>query len=422
MLAPVTLDELDSVGKVMVCDEWVAAALGRTGLVEVRREAVGDWRLLPAGRVGAVRIGEHQVQVNPKEKVALGRLLFLLGYAKDPGFRPEDVHGAAEPDLWPALAESLARQAETALARGLLQGYHTVDEAERVVRGRIRIGDQISRRPGQVIPLEITYDEYSVDIPENRLLRTAVRRMLMVPGLSGSARGRLSHLDARMNGVGLVPAGARLPSWRRSRLNARYQPALRLADIVLRNLSTEAGPGGLLMASFVVEMWRVFEDFVSTALKEALSRRPGHTELQRPEHLDELVGGGALARLGMRPDVVHVVGGSPRLVFDAKYKVADTRGRYANADHYQMLAYCTAMRLPMAWLVYAQGAGGATRRQIRNVDISVFEYPLDLSAAPADLLDQTARLAEMAWGQRAAHPVQVVSPIRRSGTLAKTNN
>ena len=47
------------------------------------------WRLAPAGRVGSVRIGGLQVQVRPKDKVGLTRLLFLLGYARDPGFREE---------------------------------------------------------------------------------------------------------------------------------------------------------------------------------------------------------------------------------------------------------------------------------------------------------------------------------------------
>jgi 5-methylcytosine-specific restriction enzyme subunit McrC len=32
--------------------------------------------------VGAARIGDLQVQVTPKEKVGLSRLLFLLGYSR----------------------------------------------------------------------------------------------------------------------------------------------------------------------------------------------------------------------------------------------------------------------------------------------------------------------------------------------------
>ena len=136
---PVSLDELDREGVLTSLSATAAAALAGTGLVEVRPAAPGQWRLLPRGYVGAVQIDDLQVQVTPKEKVGLDRLLFLLGYARDPGFRPEDVAGIEEPDLWPALAESLARLTEAALAGGVLQGYRTVEESLRTIRGRIRL-------------------------------------------------------------------------------------------------------------------------------------------------------------------------------------------------------------------------------------------------------------------------------------------
>lgn len=57
-------------------------------------------------------------------------------------------------------------------------------------------------------------------------------------------------------------------------------PALRLAEIILRNMSAEAGPGRQNVASFVVNMAVVFEGFVRTALKEALASTRGRTEAQ----------------------------------------------------------------------------------------------------------------------------------------------
>jgi 5-methylcytosine-specific restriction enzyme subunit McrC len=106
--APVILDELDRRGLVCRLDHDHADALRTTGLVQLRGLGGGRFRLLPAGRVGAVRIGDLDVEVRPK--MPINRLLFMLGYANHPGFTPEDVAGATEPDLWPALAESLARQ------------------------------------------------------------------------------------------------------------------------------------------------------------------------------------------------------------------------------------------------------------------------------------------------------------------------
>ena len=279
----------------------------------------------------------------------------------------------------------------------MLQGYRTVDEALRTVRGRIRIGDQITRRPGQMIPIEVTHDEFTVDIAENQILRTALRRMLTVPRLSPQARATLGHLDGQLAGVTVLPPGTRLPEWRVTRLNLRYAPALRLAEIILANSSAETGGGPLHMASFVVDMARVYEDFVGTALKESLARYPGGTETQYRTRLDEADYPGP-AGIAMYVDVVHVVRGRPRLVFDAKYKAADPKGQYPNADHYQMLAYCTALGVPTAWLVYA-GEGAPVRRRIVNTDISVVEFALDLTAEPAALLGQVDQLAQAAWDE-----------------------
>ena len=72
-------------------------------------------------------------------------------------------------------------------------------------------------------------------------------------------------------------------------------------------------------------------------------------------------------------------------------------GSYSNADHYQMLAYCTALGLNRAWLVYAQGVSAPTVRRIVNTDISIVEYPLDLRASPPDLLGQVDHLVDQAW-------------------------
>ena len=156
------------------------------------------------------------------------------------------------------------------------------------------------------------------------------------------------------------------------------------------------------MAAFVVDMAKVFEDFVGTALTEALRRYPGGTRLQYPSHLD-CPGRRAARDLHARRHRALRAGPSA-LVFDAKYKAASPTGTYPNADHYQMLAYCTALQVPTAWLVYANGPQG--RRRIVNSDVTVMEHSLDLSTGPADLLAQVDALAATAWDEATARAVR----------------
>lgn len=400
----VSLDELDSEGFVVSLSARESATLAATELVEVRPEGAGVWRLFPRGRVGAVRVGDLQVEVRPKEPVGLSQLLFYLGYARDPGFRADDVIGERDAELWPALAYSLVLAVDRALARGVLQGYRTTEEALRVVRGRIRFDDQIRARPGMLVPIEVTHDEFTVDTAENRLLRAALRVMLGVPRLGSDIRRRLLHLDARLEGVRVQPSGSAMPVWHPSRLNERYQPALRLSEIVLRHAAARPGDGRMEVASFVVTMWKVFEDFVTVALTEALRGLPGSTHAQLPAYL---AGPGSwnLGSIPMNVDVVHrTPDGKPAVVFDAKYKVASPTGQYANADHYQMLAYCTALHVPRAWLIYAGGRAPQVHR-VKNTEIDIVTCPIDLSAHPREVLEQVRSIA--------------IRAVRRPGTLSE---
>lgn len=93
-------------------------------------------------------------------------------------------------------------------------------------------------------------------------------------------RARVAHLDGRLDGVQLLHAREQIPRWLPTRLNERYQPALRLAEVVLRNCSAEAGLGVVRVAAFVVSMWQVF---VTTALTEALRCLPRRDPWAVPE-------------------------------------------------------------------------------------------------------------------------------------------
>jgi 5-methylcytosine-specific restriction enzyme subunit McrC len=398
MPTPLVLDELQTDSVPVELDDETVASLSLTGLVSVLPAHGGLWKILPCGRVGAVQVGDLLVEVKPKTKVGLDRLLFLLGYARDPGFRPDDVAGLEDTDLFSALAESLARQVMRALRRGVHSGYVTVDDALRTVRGRIRVGDQMSRRPGMLIPLEVTYDDFTVDIPENRILRSALRLMMQVPRLAEGTYAKLAHLDSQLDGVSPVRLGSPLPMWAASRLNDHYVPALRLAETILRNMSAEAGLGRHLVASFVVNMSTVFEDFVATALTEALAKHPGQTIAQYPAYLDADVSLPKSQRVRMYVDVVHEIHGRPALIFDAKYKASSGAGAYPNADYYQMLAYCTALDLPRAWLVYA-GPGQPRVRRVINTSVAIVEYSIDVSQDPEALLESIGRLSDSAMAE-----------------------
>ncbi|MFE1873723.1 McrC family protein [Streptomyces sp. NPDC059496] len=351
----------------------------------------GTWRLRAGSKVGVVALavpdaGTVTVRITPK--VPVPRLFFLLGYSTDPGGWQDGMVDLAErSDLLPALAHAVERQTDRALRQGLLQGYRTVEEASLVVRGRIREAEQIRRRFGMPLPVEVAYDEFTTDIAENQILRTAVDRLLRLPGVPRAIRTRLLHQRTRLADVTTLVRGEPVPAWRPTRLNARYHRALHLAKVVLEGASAEHLPGGLRMDGFVFDMNRVYEDFVCAALREALRPYGGRSVLQAKDlRMDE----GDSVRL--RPDFVwYSDSGAPGIVADAKYK-ARKRSGYPNEDLYQMLAYCTALGLSEGHLVYAKGNSTLTSHRVRRAGTVLHQHALDLDQQPDALLAEVQEL------------------------------
>ncbi|MET9371492.1 restriction endonuclease [Streptomyces griseoflavus] len=353
----------------------------------------GRWLLRAGSKVGAVTLavpgGGDPFTLRIVPKVPISRLFFLLGYSLDPAgaWRDGEVDVAEHAELLPALAHAVERQVDRALRQGLLQGYRVTEETSLVVRGRIREADQIRRRFGATLPVEVTYDEFTTDIAENRILRAAVERLLRLPGVPRDVRRRLLHQRARLADVTVLGRGRPLPEWRPSRLNARYHHALRLARAVLEDASPEHGPGGLRVEGFLFDMNQLFEDFVTVALREAL-RGSGHlARFQDAHHLDEA------DAIRMKPDfVLYGPESTPCAVADAKYKAEKPSG-YPDADLYQMLAYCTALGLRDGHLVYAKGNAGHAAHRVRHAGIVLHQHALDLDQNPAGLLADVAEVA-----------------------------
>ncbi|MEU4836856.1 McrC family protein [Nocardia testacea] len=347
----------------------------------------GVYELSANRKVGVVAFGDRELLVRPKIN-NLEHLVFMIGYARNPAlWRDHPVRLDSSQELLPALAEAFSRLASRAAEQGLTMGYHTVVETSPVLRGRLLAGAQMSRMHGMALPLVVEYDEFSTDIPENRLLLMATTRLLTLPRLAEPARKRLHRLRMAFAEVTLLPRGGLVPAWQPSRLNARFHDALRLAELVLAAESFEHRFGSLTVTGYMFDMWKIYEDFVCTALSESLVLHGGPCALQHRMPMD-------IAReITMRPDLVWLrPDRTPQAIVDAKYKVESPAG-YPDADLYQMLAYCTTTGLDHGHLVYAKGNATERVHRILGSPVTIHCHALDLSLPPPDLLAAVEDLA-----------------------------
>jgi 5-methylcytosine-specific restriction enzyme subunit McrC len=369
-----------------------AAEVGRSGLVEVSVEPqANEWRLRSASRVG-VAVGDGwELRVRPKLNVP--KLMFLLSYARDPvGWKNETADFAFEPELVPTVANAFATHAARAIERGVLRGYVHVDDRLSTIRGRVRFGDQLARGGGLRLPVDVSYDDYTVDVIENQLLKTAATVLLRLARVPDATRRRLHSLRSVLDEVSLLsrPRDASVPVL--TRLNERYARAMRLAELVLRSSSLDALVGEIHGTAFSFDMNAVFEDFLTTALREALIKHGGEVRAQWTGALD------IEEDIRIQPDITWWVHGRCAAIVDAKYKALDSAG-VRNADAYQMLAYCTALRQPIGFLVYARDSRERSRNhRVRNSACEVRVRTVDLETPPEELLQQVGVLADEIGG------------------------
>ena len=355
-------------------------------------DADGAYRLKTSSYIGALNVGDLAVVIRPK--IPIDRVMFLIAYAMDPeNWRKDAFELEKAPDVLEAIALAFAHRTRQAIQRGLLQGYRREEEALHTVRARIRFGDQISRRFGIPLPIEVAFDEFTEDIEKNRLIKTAIHRLGHTFIRSPATRQELRALRPAfsMVGLGSYQRGA-LPEVRYTRLDEHYRPAVELARLIIENSSLELRRGEVAGAAFLIDMNEVFEQFLYVALGEALGLSERQWRRGKSLTLDED------NRISMKPDLSWWPSGiagnasRPDFVGDAKYKKLEPE-RFEHADIYQMLAYCTAADLPSGLLVYA-GSGESSAHKIKHTDRTIEVASLDLTGTPAEILDEVRRLAE----------------------------
>ena len=362
------------------------------------RGKADSYHLTPGSTVGAIEIGGLSARIEPK--IGITQLLSLACYAiGEVKFQPSDFNYPDAYALPDVLALALARAARSAFSRGLLHGYRTEEEALHTVRGRIRFDDQIRRRFGVPLPIEVRYDDFTDDIMANRLVKAAAHRLGRMPLRSPDARRNLGWVAGMLDNVSLVDFPRNdVPKVTFDRLNEHYRNVVELSRLVLQQNAFESRRGEVRASGFLMNMNDVFQEFLTVALREAL----GVSERTFGESkVDSLDAGGWVH---LEPDLVWREGGRYVFVGDAKYKrVRDER--VPNADLYQLLAYVTALDLPGGLLVYAKDDDDPDTRgmayDIRNTGKRLEVAVLDLSGTLEDVLGRVGGLASKARELRA---------------------
>lgn len=361
------LDEYETASGVRLTLEQAEALKSAPARLDVRHAArAGHYDVRAANVVGVLVAPGLRVTIRPKLPVA--RLFYLLGYSSRTPMLGSLAPFDEDQDLLEVLAPHFAKALAQALSRGLVREYAERADVLHAVRGRVDVLGLVTRRFGIWPPVPCEFTDHTADTLPNRLLLAAT---VLLRRLTSSADvdAALGGLETRMDEVTRVRfPSSRVPTPKLDRRHAHCEPAVRMAELVLRHMSLEVRAGSVRSTSFLIDMNALYEDFIVAAIGNALhgdtTRR--WTKHPRGIYLDEA------RQIRLVPDaMLKDRSRHPVAVVDAKYKVVDGP---VHADIYQMLAYCTRLRLRHAVLVYASTPPGKDRLQ---GGVTIHRVPFD---------------------------------------------
>jgi len=339
--------------------------------------------------VGIVSLpGERTLVIRPKI-LEIDTLFYLLSVAYDPIreiFREETQKYSTVSELFEFVVDLYVKRVEYIIKRGLLRGYRQRKEESVAVKGRMLLAETFRHRPGLHDRHYCSYSQFTSDLPENRILRWTAFCLQHHAYREKNLRRRLRRIVLAFSEAKIDPESKRLFEQLQShRLNDWYHPALALAKLLLDHLTFSGSTGSEPFLSYLVDMNWLFERYLSEIVLKAADQWDIQMQEQTEYALDKD------CRICVKPDIVLSAGGKQLLVVDAKYKRDANRG-----DLYQMIAYCHALELSKAVLVYPANEQAPTGRiSIKgqgNMQISLLS--LDLSGTPEHLEAQGKALTE----------------------------
>lgn len=340
-------------------------ALGTRGCPTLTATRTGWWLKAEAG-VGVLVLDRIRLVIEPKFAIPEERLMSWLAYALHTPVPTTARRWSTGPDGYAGLvAAALLEECEKLLREGLRRDYVRRQSLEPVLRGRLDVAAQATRRYGQLDQLHVRTFDREADIWDNCVLGTALRAALALTTDSRLARGLHGIVDAFPYSTTPAAALRALDRTQYTRLNDRYRPAHTWARLLLGGggVTSLLTDHGVMADGLLLPMPALWEAVVRRLVTEAAVPHGGRPVPGNGEN-GITVRGDLGSTSTFRPDLLLSLPGSDAshrvlLPIDAKYKRYDRHGVSA-ADIHQLLTYSAGyapVEAPRAVIVHPRPDG-----------------------------------------------------------------
>ena len=223
--------------------------------------------------------------------------------------------------------------------RGLRSDYVRIQAERNFIKGRLRIGQQLRQPPSKQHKFQIEYDCFLPNRPENRLLKTALQKVLKWTLDSDNQRHTrqlLSHFDDIPLSIQLKQD---LTKWSTQRDMTYYQATKPWIELILAEQTPWFNKGSWQGISLLFPMEKLFEKYVAKCLANQLN---SNFKLRTQLTSEYLVKHNNDKMFQLKPDLAIFEVDKLVAILDTKWKLLDLqRDKYglSQQDFYQLFAY-----------------------------------------------------------------------------------
>ena len=264
---------------------------------------------------------------------------------------------------------------------GLKCDYETVRQNENFFKGKLMVSSQIRTNVAHKERCYVEYDDYNLNRPENRLIKTT---LVYLSQKTNSAKNK-SDIKTLLNSFDQVDvSGNPYEDFQKcvpDRNMKDYETALIWCRIFLESQSFTSYSGSQVAVALLFPMETLFESFIAAKISRALAGTEYSVSVQdKTFHLFDFP-----RQFSMRPDIVirNKMTGKC-YVLDTKWKVlSEDKPHYgiSQADMYQMYAYQKKYGAEHVRLIYPMTQHLVPEREISykaEDGISVFVEFVDM--------------------------------------------
>ena len=258
--------------------------------------------------------------------------------------------------------------------KGLKSAYQEHEDNLRFYKGKLLVSEQIKLNSAHNERFYMRYDEYDMNRPENRLIKSTLLKLMML-STDNQNQKDIRHLLTFFEFVEpSVNFAKDFSLIKRDRTVKDYEMLLLWAKVFLLNHSFSTFSGSSNAWALLFPMETVFESYVAQELRKVFADTSWTVSVQDKE---QWLFDYPHHKFRLKPDIVITKEDGTKIILDTKWKTLNDNERnnydISQADMYQMFAYSKKYassdaefvgRSPDVWLLYP--VNSAMRKYTEN--------------------------------------------------------